>query len=129
LEYNRYNRRSRNSNSIIDYNAIHYTPSETINYYRLKQVDFDGAFEYSPIRTVDFDRAQDVGFEVFPNPSSGEFFISGMKNESSEVFVQNSLGQLVYIGLPEDGKVDLSHLHKGVFFIFINNQFAKLILK
>ncbi|WP_084299499.1 T9SS type A sorting domain-containing protein [Dyadobacter tibetensis] len=37
-----------------------------INYYRLKQMDFDGSFEYSRILSV---RNQDWNLTVYPNPS------------------------------------------------------------
>ncbi len=39
-------------------------------YYRLKQVDRDGTFAYSPVRTVLFDKTQTaVAFSIYPNPN------------------------------------------------------------
>ena len=38
-----------------------------MNYYRLRQVDFDGGFEYSPIKSIRVDGKQ-KGFSVMPNP-------------------------------------------------------------
>ncbi len=38
-----------------------------VRYYRLKQVDTDGVFEYSPIVTVKFEEIQ-IETSVFPNP-------------------------------------------------------------
>jgi hypothetical protein len=46
---------------------------ETV-YYRLKQVDYDGAFEYSEIKTLSLterSRSQN-SFELWPNPSQGD---------------------------------------------------------
>ncbi|MEZ4920238.1 MAG: hypothetical protein R2792_14130 [Saprospiraceae bacterium] len=40
------------SHSPIEYNFTDENPLSGINYYRLKQVDFDGTFSYSPIRAV-----------------------------------------------------------------------------
>ncbi len=43
-------------------------PHAGINYYRLKQMDADGKFEYSPIVVADV-RSHATQFDVFPNPS------------------------------------------------------------
>jgi hypothetical protein len=40
------------------YSFEHPTPSVGVNYYRLKQVDFDGKFEYSPVRSVVFGKGK-----------------------------------------------------------------------
>ncbi|MBK6621233.1 MAG: T9SS type A sorting domain-containing protein [Saprospirales bacterium] len=45
------------------------TSHQSLIYYRLKQTDYDGAFEYSPIRVVEFGDAG-LGVRVYPNPAS-----------------------------------------------------------
>lgn len=42
-----------NSTSRIKYNFTDYNPSQEVNYYRLKQIDLDGSFIYSPIISID----------------------------------------------------------------------------
>lgn len=37
-------------------------------YYRLRQIDFNGAATYSPVRTVRFTRAAAVTLSAYPNP-------------------------------------------------------------
>ncbi|MEM9849148.1 MAG: SdrD B-like domain-containing protein, partial [Bacteroidota bacterium] len=49
-----------------DYEDQEVVPG-VLYYYRLKQVDLDGVFEYSEIRTVKLD-AIDGGMELYPNP-------------------------------------------------------------
>jgi Secretion system C-terminal sorting domain len=49
------------------YQFTHHTPSEGVNYYRLKQVDFDGTFEYSKVIAVNAPGSQDIF--AFPNPA------------------------------------------------------------
>jgi hypothetical protein len=49
-------------------------PVYGINYYRLKQIDFDGAFEYSKIIAIENDNS-DFKIQVFPNPTSSNFNI------------------------------------------------------
>ncbi len=46
------NARCANSTYRIDYAAYDSRPLSGISYYRLKQTDFDGAFEYSNIVSV-----------------------------------------------------------------------------
>jgi hypothetical protein len=41
-----------------NYSFEHPTPSVGVNYYRLKQVDFDGTFAYSPVRSVVFGKGK-----------------------------------------------------------------------
>ena len=47
---------------------MHNAPVNGINYYRLKQVDYDGAFEYSGIISAVAD-IQGVETRVYPNPA------------------------------------------------------------
>ncbi len=42
-------------------------------YYRLRQNDFDGQYEYSEIRTASIEGTQ-LGLQVYPNPVRGELF-------------------------------------------------------
>jgi hypothetical protein len=51
-----------------EYSFIDTNPRSGENLYRLKQVDFNGDFDYSEVRTVWFD--QGVGVKVYPNPTS-----------------------------------------------------------
>ena len=44
-------------------------------YYRLRIVDNDGSFDLSPVRSVNYQGSEDAFF-VYPNPSSGRFFVS-----------------------------------------------------
>jgi len=46
------------------------------NYYRLKQVDFDGKYEYSDTRIVKIGGSENKLLEVFPNPNRGQFTLS-----------------------------------------------------
>jgi len=76
-----------NSNSIIDYNYIDKNPLNGISYYRLKQVDFDGKFEYSKIIAVEYEKQ--FSFNVYPNPinSGGILSLEFANTEQKEVLV------------------------------------------
>lgn len=49
-----------------------YSPIEGTNYYRLRQVDYNGAMMYSNIITLDFHRGNMTVTNVKPNPTNGE---------------------------------------------------------
>ncbi len=52
-----------------NYSFLHHQPVNGINYYRLKQIDYDGAFEYSEMKSVMvIDSDGQPKFQVFPNP-------------------------------------------------------------
>jgi large repetitive protein len=58
-----------NSNQLINYNYFDKQPIEGINYYRLKQVDYNGDFEFSQVIRVSV-RASKVELIVYPIPAS-----------------------------------------------------------
>ena len=63
-----------NSTSLLSYSDKDLQPLEGVSYYRLKQTDFDGAYEYSDIRVVS--SAADAQVLIYPNPSRGSILIS-----------------------------------------------------
>jgi hypothetical protein len=62
-------------------------------YYRLKQVDLDGTFSYSPVRSVRLSEAAD-GLALFPNPTTARTTLSGTQ-PGSLVQVFDALGRVV----------------------------------
>lgn len=57
-----------------------------VRYYRLKMVDHDGQFTYSPVRAVVFD--EEIKWQVYPNPSSGIFNLVYQADEGETVTVK-----------------------------------------
>ncbi len=63
-------------------------------------------------------------FDIFPNPSAGEFEIKGNKEET--IFISNELGQLIETKnlIKENNySVKLSNLQSGIYFI--GNKFSR----
>ena len=87
-----------NSNAIKKYSYTDDEPYPGISFYRLKQVDFDGAFSFSPVASVNFTSDEDAIFNVYPTRSVGNFNISfsGQKDKPLLVVVRNCLGQEFY---------------------------------
>ena len=57
-----------------NYSFEHKKPYSGINYYRLRQVDFDGEYEYSDIRYVKFELGNNV-FTIYPNPANEQLIM------------------------------------------------------
>ncbi len=65
------------SEDIIEYRFVDSEPLNGTNYYRLKQMDFDGDFEYSPIVLAEA-QVEEHEWVVYPNPFSDRLYI-GLK--------------------------------------------------
>lgn len=62
-------------------------------YYRLKQIDFDGNFEYS--KTIVVSQFINSGLEVYPNPATSILNIASNSTEESFVEISNMEGKIV----------------------------------
>ncbi|MFM9948121.1 MAG: choice-of-anchor D domain-containing protein [Saprospiraceae bacterium] len=87
------------SSETLQYAYTDEKPLSGWNYYRLKQVDFDGQFAYSPVRAVLMGKATANldQLRLFPNPAENEIFIQSPANiqpgDLLEIFDQ--FGRLV----------------------------------
>ncbi len=111
-------------------------------YYRLKQMDFDGKFEYSNVKSAIFkdDRAARVS-EIFPNPATSQanFQINVGKDMSTSIYIYDAVGKLV-LNLEQavnEGtnavEIDLSSFDNGMYFTRVimgkESFYQKLIVK
>jgi hypothetical protein len=53
----------------VNYQWTDSFPAKGMNYYRLKQVDLDGKFNYSSVVTANIDPASGSRLAIFPNPA------------------------------------------------------------
>jgi hypothetical protein len=71
-------------------------PVSADNYYRLKQFDINGAFEYSPIKSVNFNLEGDNQLSFYPNPAKDEIHLKGFRNNIKEIIVVDLSGKLIF---------------------------------
>ena len=128
------------SNSLQHYSWVDNDPAFPVTYYRLKQTDFDGKFEYSTIIEITKEYYTDFEItELFPNPviEMLSFKYKGTENNLN-IFVYNGLGQLMKkfenLEIPNGEKynIDLHELPSGVYFIkFLQDkkQYTTKIIK
>lgn len=105
----------------IDYQFIDQEIRKGTVYYRLKQVDFDGTYEYSEIIPVDLKEEKSDQFEVFPNPADQ---LITLKNAKGKITIYNTLNQIIYSFNNEEYnyKLDLINLPKGQYIIQVQGK-------
>ncbi len=111
-----------NSDNTVDYQFTDDNPMSGTNYYRLKQVDFNGVYRLSETITVNYDK-QDVQFSIRPSIVSERLIISHPKN--SIVRIVNMQSQLIdEFQVNQYTEYDVSTLPNGIYIIstFINGK-------
>ena len=68
--------KGNNSSLTNNYNYLHKNPAEGINYYRLKMIDIDGKYKYSPVITIKNTSEREISIVTYPNPVSNEVQIT-----------------------------------------------------
>jgi len=105
------------SNSIKTYSFIDKTPL-VANYYRLKQIDFDGSFVFSPTKYINIDRS--ITISLYPNPTTQSICISGVAPERvSKIYLFNNMGRLIKTYSPNTSKINMESYTLGVYYLRI----------
>ncbi len=112
------------------YSFLHKNPAHGVNYYRLKQMDYNGAFEYSDVVSVDLTNFQNLSnLKITPNPvQNGEVTLSLPETDFEEATLEifNSVGKLIRTEVLNANQMDIqtSDLSKGMylFSVKINGQ-------
>lgn len=105
--------------SSADYTFTDYTPAEGENLYRLKMVDINGIFQYSPVISLHYGTA--FRYAVYPNPAQNQLFLSTSGENGVAIFgLYQADGREVFRwkGNLEDNPIlnfDVSTLAKGIY--------------
>jgi hypothetical protein len=75
---------SGNSNKKMYYNFTDVNPKIGINYYRLKQTDFDGKFEYFQTAAINI---KNMEISIFPNPTLGSVNINIGDSDGGNIMI------------------------------------------
>lgn len=106
----------------ISYEFIHQNPVIGKNYYRLKMMNTDGSFTYSPVRMIQFNK--NVIVRVFPNPATTILNVQVVKqdNKLASVYLYNSTGQcLISKSFVLNTQLDVSKLAAGTYMIRVDD--------
>jgi hypothetical protein len=117
------------SNQLITYGTMDEDPYYGTSYYRLKQTDFDGKFEYSDLVVVNVLR--ELHFTVNPNPACDKLEMTfgslsdGVNIMTSayhaKIKIHDVQGRLIYKkkfdGMFYKFNIDISGYKNGVYFV------------
>lgn len=104
-------------------------------YYRLKIVNLDGSFTYSPVRSILFD--EPAQWQIYPNPSSGLFSLVYQINNGQEIYARifDAKGTIIKEyrktgnGFPQKMNIDLLGKASGVYLLQIDAAGKKQTFK
>ena len=87
------------------------------NYYRLKMIDTDGSYEYSPVISVKAEQSV-RSLVVFPNPVRSELFVTSASKAT--IHMIDAGGRLVKKILLDAGtnRINVSDLSDGLYYIY-----------
>ena len=116
------------TNNLSDYYFNDEKPLTGLNYYRLKQMDYDGSFEYSMIINIAIEEYNSTTIKIFPNPVENELNIVQGKGQAT---IYNMLGQFIkeFAVDSEQFTFDTSELTKGQYILHIQTQDGNVITK
>lgn len=116
-----------NSSKTQSYNATDLKPFQGWNYYRLKQVDKDGKFNYSSIASVYFDDGLIIA--IYPNPANNLIYVDGLKEDTqTNISITDINGKTVLTATNQSShKINIQNLASGVYYIniFLNGKSFK----
>lgn len=104
------------------YEYLDKSTSVGINYYRLKQVDFNGSFEYSNILILENKAKETV--DVYPTLVAESINISLTSDQKNQLVIFDQTGRSIVQKVIENGNnvIDLSSLTRGAYFMTIYMQ-------
>ena len=106
----------------------------TAVYYRLKQVDTDGAATYSPVRTVAFPKALAPSFGLYPNPAAANtrLDLTQLSAGTYQMSVTDAMGRVVRGASLTAGLVhvlELNSLASGTYVVLVHGQYNGQVVR
>lgn len=125
---------AKTSSNIRKYSFMHKNAGNGISYYRLKQTDADGKFEYSAAVSINQGLGSLSALAIYPNPASGLVNLT-LSNSTEQVFtisIYNVSGENI-LHATNQSTIDVSNLEDGIYSIHVTsateNYSRKLFVK
>ncbi|MGB0881711.1 MAG: BNR-repeat neuraminidase N-terminal domain-containing protein [Vicingaceae bacterium] len=117
-----------NSSTQLTYQWIDYNAFNSSNYYRLKQIDFDGTIKI--LETVSSKCSEHKSITVYPNPTTKNITVNlGEAHQNISIEIKNVVGQTIQFNKYESAEyAELSiNGEAGIYFITIFNNLNESI--
>lgn len=109
-----------------DYSFTDESPMKGINYYRLKQIDFDGQFSYTRAESIIKDG--DGTISLYPNPTTNILKINFEDiDQIDNTTIYNMMGKVVKTMIGNKEKYDTTDLPQGKYIIQIDLLDGRII--
>jgi Secretion system C-terminal sorting domain/Endonuclease/Exonuclease/phosphatase family/Family of unknown function (DUF5689) len=114
-----------NSNQKINYtfDDNSFLATNNVVYYRLKQVDFNGAFKYSKTVAIYTEITKNTPIKVYPNPAKNTISVDNSASIKS-INIYNLQGVLMAKSLINN--VDISTFSAGIYLLEVENTEGSL---
>jgi hypothetical protein len=116
------------SQKTLTYSYSDPSPGVGINYYRVKQTDFDGAFDFSEVAAANFSNQNGQALTISPNPATGIFKVEVTAFQKEQIFLEiiDFSGHIIEtkkydlsVNFDPWIEIDLSNCPKGLYFIIL----------
>ncbi len=114
-----------NSNNLLEYiyNDMD-APVDVTNYYKIKQVDFDGNYKwYGPISVEPGEKENQLS--LYPNPATSTITVTNLETINDFV-IYNSMGAVVKTGKMENDQIDVDELIPGTYYLSVADSDQKI---
>lgn len=111
-----------NSNTPTNYSYVQYSPAAGNNFYRIAEVDADGAYSYTAVQEVSFSQ-QGLALSFFPNPTRDRVTVvtgAGLIRSAEVLSIDGKVLQRV-AGFRSGESIDLSRYPAGIYILLFQN--------
>ncbi|NNF33598.1 MAG: T9SS type A sorting domain-containing protein [Saprospiraceae bacterium] len=116
------------SDKLQQYSFIDHRPYMGVSYYRLKQMDINGNYEYSDIIKISSQSVHE--FNVYPNPATD--FLHVGKHDDQKVKILDWKGKVVFKQISATQKLFIGDLEPGIYILQVvtdNNPIVSKFIK
>lgn len=108
-----------NSNTTTRYSIVDESPEIGVNYYRLKQTDFDNQSTLSHTAVIVFGNSKQSTISVFPIPATSHLNVE-TDNQNYQLDIMDIFGKTIHTQVVENTQVqsvDISSMQPGVYYL------------